>query len=82
VQVNSPTLVLNKAHVITGVPQIRQFDWVVAYVQVINPSQSFVSLEQASKMIFLISEIKRQPSMDLRGELLLQICDSPYHAIY
>jgi hypothetical protein len=20
--------------------------------------------------------------MDLRGELLLQICDSPYHAIY
>ncbi|PLW48883.1 hypothetical protein PCASD_02822 [Puccinia coronata f. sp. avenae] len=30
VQVNSPTLVLNKAHVITGVPQIRQFDWVVA----------------------------------------------------
>ncbi|WAR61333.1 hypothetical protein PtB15_12B18 [Puccinia triticina] len=30
VQVNSPSLVLNQIHKITGVPQVRRFDWVVA----------------------------------------------------
>lgn len=30
VQVNSPSLVLKKDHIITNVPQVRRYDWVVA----------------------------------------------------
>lgn len=29
VQVNSPTLVLSKRHVVTNVPQVRKYDWVI-----------------------------------------------------
>ena len=30
VQVNSPSLVLKKDHIITNVPQVRRYNWVVA----------------------------------------------------
>ncbi|KAI9630985.1 hypothetical protein KEM48_013405 [Puccinia striiformis f. sp. tritici PST-130] len=36
VQVNTPSLVLNREHVVTNVPQVRRYDWVVA-----NKSASF-----------------------------------------
>ncbi|OAV92302.1 hypothetical protein PTTG_03930 [Puccinia triticina 1-1 BBBD Race 1] len=36
VQVNTPSLVLKKDHVVTNVPQVRRYDWVVAQVFVIN----------------------------------------------
>jgi hypothetical protein len=29
VQVNTPSLVLQKDHIVTDIPQVRQYDWVV-----------------------------------------------------